>query len=291
MGWESERTTHTNRAWFYYRRSARSASIRTKPGACWFSLLINPECSVRSILPILIAFCIVTAAPASAQRGDVPGSFGSEAGLQVLLTNSGFGLGGYYSHEVSPDISLMLDVSIAAGKDEREARFFRFGSSFVPGKANYLLLMPVQGGASIRLFRNEIEDNFRPYLQLTAGPVFGWIFPYFDDCNGNGNLDEQADCDGDGIICDGEGERTFGVFQAFPRGSMKFGAGGMIALGAKFGENRRTTQGIRIGYAFNYFHDGIRLMERHIEPEPRRYIGSPTITLTLGRLFSGESMR
>ncbi len=222
---------------------------------------------------------------AAAQDSIPPATYGSGAGLQVLLTNSGFGLGGFVSHEVSPTLSLMLDMSIAAGKDEREARFFRFGSSFVPGKANYLLLMPIQGGASVRLFRHEIEDNFRPFLQVTAGPTFGWLYPYFDDCNGNGNLDEDFDCG------DGRRERTFGAFTSLPRGSMKLGAGGMIAVGANFGQNRRASQGIRIGYAFNYFFDGIQLMERRIEPEPRRYIGSPTITLTFGRLFSGDATR
>ena len=244
------------------------------------------------VLFLFISIWLVPVIPASAQHpADSPISFGSGAGMQVLLTNSGFGLGGYYSHEVSPVVSLIFDLSIAAGKDEREARFFRFGSSFVPGKANYLLLMPVQGGISMRLFRHEIEDNFRPYLQITGGPTFGWLSPYFDDCNGNGNLDERADCDGDGVIGEGEGERTLGIFSSLPRGSMQFGAGGMIALGAHFGDNRHTTQGIRIGYVLNYFHEGIQLMERRIEPEPRRFIGSPTITLTFGRLFSGETKR
>ena len=46
--------------------------------------------------------------------------FGTGAGGQVLLTNNGFGLGGYYRHEVNASTSFLIEASLGAGKDDRE---------------------------------------------------------------------------------------------------------------------------------------------------------------------------
>src|SRR5690625_148787 len=238
----------------------------------------------RSILPLILLF---VAGEAAAQDNDLPltpRDYGNRAGVQVLLTNHGFALGGYYTRAVSDAVSLVFDANIGSAKDEREAQFLRYGNTFVMGKANYVLMLPVQGGLMIRLFRHSIEDNFRPYVQLSGGPTIAFQAPYFDDCNGNGNLDEAVDCTGDGELT--EREETLGFFQALPRGNFKFGAGATIAMGAFFGEGGRTTQGLRIGYSFNYFADGVQLLERRHQEEPRRFIGTPTITLSIGRLLT-----
>jgi hypothetical protein len=234
---------------------------------------------------ILAAIFLLVSNVALAQEPERPplNPYGSGQGLQVLLTNSGFGLGAYLTRSVSPTLSFQLDASLGTAKDEREARFFRFGSSFVPGKANYLMMMPFHAGFSRRMFRHAIEDNFRPYVQLTGGPTFGWQYPYFSDCDGTGNLNEQFECP------DGSNERVYGFFEAFPKGEVRMGAGATIAIGAFFGDSERITQGIRIGYAFHYFFDGVQLMERRIEETPRKVIGSPTITLSFGRLITAGS--
>lgn len=165
----------------------------------------------------------------------------------------------------------MAEFSLGAGKDERELKFFRFGSSYIPNKANYLLMMPVQAGVSRRLFRESIEDNFRPYVQLTAGPTLGWEYPYFEDVNGDGDYDPPE-------------EDTFDSIGAIPKGDFRMGLGGTIAIGAYFGSSQKMAQGIRIGYAFTRFFEGIQLLEPQVQ-EAQRYFGTPTITLTFGRLL------
>lgn len=231
----------------------------------------------------LALFLAILVDPVSAQDREPINPYGSGEGFLVQLTNSGFSLGAYLTRSVSSLTSFHLDASIGAGKDEREARFFRFGSSFVPGKANYLLMMPIQAGFTRRMFRESIEDNFRPFVQVATGPTIGWQYPYFSDCDGTGNLNETFECE------DGRTERVYGVFEALPKGDIRMGVGATIAFGAFFGESERTTQGIRLGYALNYFFDGVQLMERRIEETPRRFIGSPTITLTFGRLLTAGS--
>lgn len=216
------------------------------------------------------------AAPIYAQEAspaeDKEQTYGTGAGLEVLLTNSGFALGGYYQHEIGDVTSFILEANLGAGKNEREYKYYsRFGGGFVPNKRNYLLLLPIHMGVQQRLFAEAIEDNFRPYVHITAGPTLGWVYPYFDDRDGNERYDEDID-------------RRYDIFSSLPKGKPRLGVGGMIAVGANFGLSRKVTQGVRFGYAFHYFFDGIQLLEPDITEAQQRF-GTPAISITFGRLY------
>ena len=229
-------------------------------------------------LAALLCLAAATSVLASAQSPALPGEradgranpYGSGIGLEMLLTNNGFGLGGYYHRALGSSTSFMTEISLGAGKDEQELKFFRFGSSYIPNKANYLLMLPAQVGVSRRLFREDIEDNFRPFLQVTGGPTLGWEYPYFNDANGNGKLDAE--------------ERTYDSISGLSRGSFRFGMGGMIALGAHFGVSKKVTQGVRLGYAFTYFFEGVQLLEPDVQG-PQHFFGTPSISLIFGKLL------
>lgn len=213
--------------------------------------------------------------PAAAQADDedtpAPISYGSGMGLEVVVTNSGFGLGGYISRAIDDQNSFLAELNIGTEKSEREVKFFGLGQSFIPDKANYFIRMPIQIGLQRRLWSDYIEDNFRPYFQVTAGPTLGWTYPYFDDENGNGSLDD--------------GERRYDGFGSIFRGDFRMGMGGTFGIGANFGENRRISQGVRIAYSFNYFFDPIQLLEPDEQSPPTRFFGTPAISITFGRLF------
>lgn len=222
-----------------------------------------------------LALLMLYTLPAVGQDdGEVPdlNPYGSGMGFQVVLTNSGFGLGGYYMRSVDPITSLLLDIGVGSGKDERELRFFRsqFGGSFIPNKANYLLMAPLHVGFQKRLFMNQIEDNFRPFLQITLGPTLGFEYPYFRDENGNGSFDD--------------GERTYDPVGGIVRSRVEFGVGGLIAIGAHFGMGSRLSQSVRIGYSLTYFSDGIQLLEPSVRGR-QRYFGTPSLSILFGRLF------
>lgn len=196
--------------------------------------------------------------------------FAQSFGGQVVLTNSGFGLGGHLRLALQ-GASLLSEVSIAAGKDAREVAFFdRFGRRDVLNKANYLLMMPVHVGIEKRLFADSIEDDFRPFVMAIAGPTLGWEYPYFDDANENGLLDQ--------------GEGTYDALSSLPKGRLRPGLGGTIAIGAHFGRDRGLSQGVRIGYTFAHFRDGIQLLEKGIKP-PQRSFGTPSILFYFARLW------
>lgn len=222
----------------------------------------------------LLLFPIST--PAIAQSGESPeerikNPYGSGLGLEVVVTNSGFGLGGYYALALDSQNSLFAELNIGSEKSEREVKFFGFGQSFIPDKANYFVRVPIQLGIQRRLWHDYIEDNFRPFLQVTAGPTLGWVYPYFDDDNQNGTYDED--------------ERRYDGLGSIFKGDFRFGLGGTIGIGANFGENSRLTQGVRIAYSFNYFFETVQLLEIDDQFSPSKFFGTPAISITFGRLF------
>ncbi len=195
-------------------------------------------------------------------------------GAEVVLTNSGFGLGGFVSRTLPGDYSMIINLSIGSVKDEREVAFFdRFGQRDVPNKANFLLEIPIQIGVQKRLFRTQIEDNFRPFLHLSVGPVLGWKYPYFDDENKNGSVDND--------------EQTFDVLSGLPRGSIEPGLGGGFYVGAHFGPPGEEHRGVRLGYRYTVYKNKIELLEPSIKP-PTRHFGSPVIIVYFGKLLSGR---
>ncbi len=195
---------------------------------------------------------------------------GRAYGLQVVLTNSGFGLGGYVSSDIALGQRLSFEVILGAAKDEREVAFFdRLGSRDVPNKANYLLEVPLQVGLEQRLFKSQIEDNFRPFLFASAGPLIGWAYPYFDDANNNNVLDSN--------------EKSFDVISGLGRGHVEPGVSVGLFLGAHFGSPKTTSQGVRIGYRLSYYKNPIALLEESIKT-PSRRIGTPVISVYFGRV-------
>ncbi|MEL6443493.1 MAG: hypothetical protein AAF089_08565 [Bacteroidota bacterium] len=204
-----------------------------------------------------------------------PPTFMSGAGLAIRLTNDGFGVGGVLRAEVGETTSLFIEASVNPGKDEREQQFFIgfFGETVVPLKRNYFAMMPVHAGVEQRLFRDSIEDNFRPFFQIAAGPTFGYQWPYFEDTNRNGVRNE--------------GESLEGAFGGFGDGSFRMGLGGTISVGAYFGRSRRTTQGLRIGYHGTYFFDQVDLLELNpdVQDPSKHYFGTPLVSVHLLRLW------
>jgi hypothetical protein len=196
--------------------------------------------------------------------------YGSGIGMNIAITNSGFGLGAYLMRSISTTGSFVVDFMITTLKDDREQRFFGFfGESIIPNKQNYLHVAPLHIGFQRRMFREQIEDNFRPFIHLTGGPTFGWVSPYYIDTNFNGRRDNF--------------EPPMDIFSAFPKGHFEMGFGGTIAIGAHFGSSKRSATGIRFGFNFHVFPQGIEILEPALK-DPTTWFGTPTISLTFGSI-------
>lgn len=158
-------------------------------------------------------------------------------GFRMSATSFGFGLGVFYRKQFDEEFAYQLEFEIAPGKSEREfEKFNYFGQSSTAGKENSVLLMPLTNSIYYRLFKDDILDNFRPYLTTNLGPVFAYQYPY--------NSDD--------------------ALSGFGHGIWKLGLTTGVGFGADFGSNFTMLQGVSIRYQLHYIPDGVQLM---IHPE------------------------
>jgi hypothetical protein len=162
-----------------------------------------------------------------------PGLFHNSWGINLLVSTNGFGLGSFYRHEYSTDVSGFLDFSISEARDDDEKDYYDYytGQRFTPGKVNRFLVMPLFVGIEKRLFADEILDNFRPFVNAAAGPTMIYVFPY----------DEE-------------------YFTALGHGRPKYTFGGYIGIGAFFGSERSNLLGLSARYYFVPYPGGLESM-------------------------------
>lgn len=224
------------------------------------------------------------APPPSDARPRVPtrAAFAHTGGLSLVLTSSGLGAAAVRSEHIGGPVALTLEAGIGGIRDERETKYAGLGGTAIQAKRTFLVAVPLRAGISVRLFEDAIEPNVRPYVSVAAGPTVGWAYPYFRDCNANGNLDASVDCNADGTIETGEGERTLGFFEAQRRGRPLLGLGGVAGIGAHVGWGRRVT-GLRLATRVDVFPTGVALLEARVRGR-QRVFASPEVSLTFGRL-------
>lgn len=232
----------------------------------------------------LLLLLALGAAPAAAQVPErlaplppdtTAARYGSSGSFVFVLTEYGLGVGGALRGRVTDDVSLVAEVALGAGRDEREQRFFVgfFGDTITPFKRNYMLMLPLHVGLERRLFRESVEDNFRPFVHVSVGPTLGYQWPYFDDLDADGRLDE--------------GEERLGAFGGLGDGEARLGVGGTAAVGAFFGRGRRTTQALRFGLQGTYFPVEVDLLEidEAVDQPSRKQFWTPVLSFHVARLF------
>ncbi len=165
-------------------------------------------------------------------------------GVDILISNDGFGLGTFYRREFSPDLFGFVTFSVSESKDEREVeRFDPFLQvSYVPGKLNRFFVLPLMFGVQHRLFREDILDTFRPYVNAGIGPTMIFVTPFTSITGPPDNIRyEQVE-----------------FFKSLGKGRTHYTAAGFIGFGANFGSEKSTLFGINFRYYFTYlFSDGI----------------------------------
>lgn len=101
-------------------------------------------------------------------------------GLNVVLSNNGFGLGGYYEVYFSPSFSIFASLFISGARNTDEFEYYNpmTGEIFIPGKVNRLYMLPFTIGFNRFVFTNLFNSNFSPYLSLGVGPTLIVSTPY-----------------------------------------------------------------------------------------------------------------
>ena len=196
-------------------------------------------------------------------------------GLDVLISNDGFGLGLFYRREFNPDLYGFVSFSVAGAKEEREVELVDFfGNTFVPGKLNRFLVVPLTFGVQRRLFREEIMDTFRPYVNAGTGPTLIYASPYTDivELPSGGLLFKQVE-----------------FFESLGRGRAYYTVGGYVGFGANFGSDQTSLFGVNFRYYFTYLMgEGVPSLYNSETGKPaqnKTSFGGFFITLNVGMLY------
>jgi hypothetical protein len=209
------------------------------------------KAALISSLLLLLSFGELSAqgqiTPASPYRADTTSVLGalrepaaapfvtptSAWGVDLFVSNGGFGLGSFFRHTYSEDIAGYVDLSFSEAKDDEEKDFVDiYGRLVTPGKVNRFLVVPVFAGIEHRLFRDDIVDNFRPFVNAAAGPAVLYVFP----------ADQE-------------------YFTGLSNGHAVYTAGGYVGLGAYFGSERSSILGLNIRYYYVPYPAGIESMQ------------------------------
>ncbi len=196
-------------------------------------------------------------------------------GLDVLISNDGFGLGTFYRREFTPDLSGFITFSVSESKDDREVeRIDPYTQrSFVPGKLSRFLVLPLIFGVQQRLFRDDIMDTFRPYVNIGAGPTMIFSAPFVEvERTSAGLTYKQVE-----------------FFKSLGRGQAHYTASMFIGAGANFGSDKSNLLGVNFRYYFTYLlSDGIpSLIDENTGNviDAKKDFGGFFITLNVGVLY------
>lgn len=104
-------------------------------------------------------------------------------GADIMLGNSGFGLGFFYRQSIGGSLSWTISISGSEAKapNEMETYYYDFYGNIqktVIGKVNQLFVFPAMIGLQYRLFKDDITDSFRPYVLAGVGPNVVLSMPY-----------------------------------------------------------------------------------------------------------------
>lgn len=200
-------------------------------------------------------------------------------GLDILVSNDGFGLGTFYRREFSEDLFGFGMFSISESKDEREIErydpnYYYNGRTYVPGKLQRFLVLPLTFGVQYRLFREDIADNFRPFVNAGVGPTMIFSAPFADvtrNVNGDVNVTQIE------------------FFKSLGRGQAHYTASGFIGFGANFGTEKANVFGVNFRYYFTYlFGDGLPSLFNTSTGElaaRKKEFGGFFITLNVGMAY------
>ncbi len=214
----------------------------------------------------------------SSLRSGQPAEGKNAWGVDIMASDGGFGLGLFYRREMSPDLSWFTTFSVSEAKDEREVEQFDpyTGLSYVPGKLNRFLVLPLYGGLQYRLFREDIVETFRPFVNAAVGPTMIYTMPFADlvyDQNGTLVSADQVD-----------------FFKAIGKGRPHYTIGGYIGFGANFGPEKGNVFGVNFRYYVVTLLSGslpstFSQTSQGIVEGTKKDFGGVVITLSFGSTF------
>jgi hypothetical protein len=174
-------------------------------------------------------------------------------GIDAMIGTDGFGIGGFYQRNLSDKVTLFSSLTFSEAKDPRQKDFYTYwGEQVAVNKINRVYRLPLLFGIQYRLFEDDIADNFRPYVNTGAGPVFLLITPWSTD-----------------------------FFSDFGKGYFKLTYGGFVGVGANFGFDRSNVLGLNVRYYIIPLPSGIQSVQQGTMSDANGFF----IALSFGSAF------
>lgn len=193
-------------------------------------------------------------------------------GLDVLLSNNGFGMGVFYRQDMNDELALIFNFAISDVKDDAEfEQYDYYGNSIIPDKINRLLLLPLTVSVQYRLFKDDIVDNLRPFITAGLGPTMIFVAPYAHPTtyyypDGSINYTDPGKVE---------------FFSSLKYGKLRYTIGGFIGAGVLFGMEKGTITSLSVKYFLAPYPSGIEVMQGGY----MKNFGGLFITLAFGSMF------
>jgi len=147
---------------------------------------------------------------------DPPPVVKNHRGFVYSIMETGSGLGVFYEIPFPNFYHLGLAFDVVMIRDDGQIDGWDpIYGQYSLNKRNNVFLFDLMVSAKKRLFTDEIDDSFRPFILVSAGPVYGMNFPEFSQDPRGNKLNDQfgwtlAGSIGLGIDADLEGGYYFG---------------------------------------------------------------------------------
>ena len=158
-----------------------------------------------------------------------------------------------YENGIREIDTLVLEIKTILKDDKEIESYDYWGNPITYGKKNRIFLLPLNFGVQFRLFKDDISDNLRPYINFGIGPSMALTTPY---------------------------EKEF--FSAFGKAQLKYAAGGYIGLGANFGLDKSSLLGFNLRYyIINFFDAGVESLYNRYN----KSLGGFYLTINIGKMY------
>ena len=174
-------------------------------------------------------------------------------GFDFMIGMDGFGVGGFYGYTFGDELTLFSDLSFSEARDARQLDYYDYWSGVISlNKNNYVYRIPLFLGLQYRLFKDDIVDNFRPFITAGGGPVLMYIASAKTD-----------------------------FFTGLFHGHSKYTYGTFVGLGAQFGFDRSYVLGVNVRYFLIPLPPGIQSVDAGAMNNANGFF----ITLNFGSAF------
>jgi hypothetical protein len=144
-----------------------------------FSPLFKINISKIQIYLILFVLTSILSAQDYDSSAETPFDIKRQGGLGIAMAESGYSLGLFITWPLLPDYHFGIGFDTFILRDSKQIDYYDYyyGIPYTINKQNNVYLFDLLLTVKRRMFRNDLSDDFRPFLSLAAGPIYGMNHP------------------------------------------------------------------------------------------------------------------